>query len=167
MYTHTHTQVRYGMSCEALDEIASGDLHVVPNLFFRQLNAILLFHSWSEYAVHIVPCFVLANYMLFAMWWLRYVGSLKLQVSFAKEPHKRDDILQKRLIILRSLLLIATPCLICDVSMSYVCLVISCMIIVWVQMTRCALLVYLWAYGSKSKQLWVSGYVASVPRLCC
>jgi len=30
------------------------------------------------------------------------VGSLKLQVSFAKEPYKRDDILQKRPIILRS-----------------------------------------------------------------
>ena len=31
--------------------------------------------------------------------WLRLVGSLKLQVSFAKEPHERDYILQKRLII--------------------------------------------------------------------
>ena len=30
-------------------------------------------------------------------------------VSFAKEPYKRDDILQKRLIILRSLLIVATP----------------------------------------------------------
>jgi len=37
------------------------------------------------------------------------VGSLKLQVSFAKEPYKRDDILQKRLMILRSLLIVATP----------------------------------------------------------
>ena len=33
----------------------------------------------------------------------RLAGSLKLQVSFAKEPYKRDDILQKRPIILRSL----------------------------------------------------------------
>jgi len=30
------------------------------------------------------------------MGWLRLVGSFKLQVSFAKEPYKRDDILQKR-----------------------------------------------------------------------
>jgi len=30
------------------------------------------------------------------MGWLRLVGSLKLQVSFAKEPYKRDYILQKR-----------------------------------------------------------------------
>ena len=29
------------------------------------------------------------------MGWLRLVGSFKLQVSFAKEPYKRDDILQK------------------------------------------------------------------------
>jgi len=39
-----------------------------------------------------------------AMGWLRWVGSLKLQVSFAKEPYKRDCILQKRTVILRSLL---------------------------------------------------------------
>ena len=31
--------------------------------------------------------------------WLRLVSPLKLQVSFAKEPYKRDDILQKRPII--------------------------------------------------------------------
>jgi len=43
------------------------------------------------------------------MRWLRLVGSLKLQVSFAKEPYNRDDILQKRPIILRSLLIVATP----------------------------------------------------------
>jgi len=46
-----------------------------------------------------------ANYM----GWLRLVGSLKLQVSLAKEPYKRDDILQKRRSILRSLLIVATP----------------------------------------------------------
>ena len=43
------------------------------------------------------------------MGWLRLVGSLKLQVSFAKEPYKREYILQKRPIILRSLLIVATP----------------------------------------------------------
>ena len=43
------------------------------------------------------------------MGWLRLVGSLKRQVSFAKEPYKRDYILQKRLIILESLLIVATP----------------------------------------------------------
>jgi len=43
------------------------------------------------------------------MGWLRLVGSLKLHVSFAKEPYKRDDILQKTPIILRSLQVVATP----------------------------------------------------------
>jgi len=43
------------------------------------------------------------------MGWLHVVSSIKLQVSFAKEPYERDDILQKRPIILRSLLIVATP----------------------------------------------------------
>jgi len=51
------------------------------------------------------PAFLLEK----PMGWLRLVGSLKWQVSFAKEPYKRDDILQKRPMILRSLLIIATP----------------------------------------------------------
>ena len=37
------------------------------------------------------------------MRWLRLVAFVKLYVSSAKEPYKRDDILQKRLIILRSI----------------------------------------------------------------
>ena len=41
--------------------------------------------------------------------WLRFVGSLKLQVSFAKEPYQRGYILQKRPVILRSLRIVATP----------------------------------------------------------
>ena len=42
------------------------------------------------------------------MRWLRLVGPLKLWVSFATEPYKRDDILQKRPMILRSLLIVTT-----------------------------------------------------------
>ena len=38
-----------------------------------------------------------------AMGWLRLVGSLKLQVTFAKEPYQRDYILQKRPKFLREL----------------------------------------------------------------
>ena len=34
---------------------------------------------------------------------------LKLLVSFAKEPYKRDDILQKSPVILRSVLIVTTP----------------------------------------------------------
>ena len=43
------------------------------------------------------------------MGWLRLVGSFKAKVSNAKEPYKRDDILQKSPIISRSLLIVATP----------------------------------------------------------
>ena len=43
------------------------------------------------------------------MGWLHVAGSSKLQVSFAKEPYKRDDILQKRPMILRRLLIVAIP----------------------------------------------------------
>jgi len=42
------------------------------------------------------------------MGWLRLVGSIKSQVSLAKEPYKRDCILQKKPIILRSLPIVAT-----------------------------------------------------------
>jgi len=45
----------------------------------------------------------------FYMGWLRLVGSFKMLVSFAKEPYQRGYILQKRPIILRSLLIVATP----------------------------------------------------------
>jgi len=41
--------------------------------------------------------------------WL--VGSIKLCVSVAKEPHKIDNILQKRLIIVLILTIVATPCI--------------------------------------------------------
>jgi len=43
------------------------------------------------------------------MGWLWLVGSIKIQVSFAKEPCKRDNILQKKPIILSILLTVATP----------------------------------------------------------
>jgi len=43
------------------------------------------------------------------MGWLRLVGSLNLRVSVAKEPYERDDILQKRPIILSIILTVATP----------------------------------------------------------
>jgi len=45
------------------------------------------------------------------MGWLRLVGSIKLYVSGAKEPCRRDNILQKRPIMLSILLTEDTPCL--------------------------------------------------------
>ena len=46
---------------------------------------------------------------IFGIGWLQLVGSFKSQVSFTKEPYKRDCILQKRPMILRNLLIVATP----------------------------------------------------------
>ena len=43
------------------------------------------------------------------MGWLRLVGFLQLEVSIAKEPYKRDLYSPKRLMISRSLLIVATP----------------------------------------------------------
>ena len=58
---------------------------------------------------HVRMCVHVSYRLATIIAWLRLVGSLKLQASFAKEPYKTDDILQKRPIILRSLLIEATP----------------------------------------------------------
>jgi len=60
-------------------------------------------HMWRDVLMR------LPSLIYTCMGWLWLVGSLKLQVSFAKEPCKGDDILQKRPVVLRSLLVIATP----------------------------------------------------------
>ena len=56
------------------------------------------------------PLYVDGNSMY--MGWLRLVGSLKLQVSFAEYRLFHRDLLQKRPKILRSLLTVATPYLV-------------------------------------------------------
>jgi len=60
-----------------------------------------------------IQSYILSHNRLLSVGWVRLVGSLKLLVSFAKEPYQRDDILQKRPVILRSLLIVATPYQIC------------------------------------------------------
>jgi len=73
----------------------------------------LVWGSFGSQALLMKYCSPLMEHGAFWMeqWiigWLRLEGSLKLEVSFAEEPNKRDDILQKRLIILRSLPIEAT-----------------------------------------------------------
>jgi len=63
------------------------------------------------------------------MGWLQLVGSLKWSVSVAKEPCKRDYILQKRPIIWRSLLIEATPYLVYVYSHMYAHTVHTCNIV--------------------------------------
>jgi len=48
------------------------------------------------------------------MGWLRFVGSLKLQVSFAEDSLFYRALLQKRPIILRKLPIVATPYIVLD-----------------------------------------------------
>jgi len=72
-------------------------------------------HSYTY--IHVWMCTCISYFYftrhLVHMGWLRLVGSLKLQVSFAKDPSKRDDVLQKRPIISRSLLIVATSYDVC------------------------------------------------------
>jgi len=76
---------------------------------------------WPPLARHVSPLWCrwhinsekermfLTHLTLLTIGWLRSVGSIKLLVSFAKEPYKRDHILQKRPMILSILLTVATP----------------------------------------------------------
>ena len=58
---------------------------------------------WITY----IYIYIYINIVESALECLRFVSSLRLLVSFAKEPYKRDYILQKSTIILRSLLIVA------------------------------------------------------------
>jgi len=79
--------------------------HVSCHMYMWRMQKRDMSVAWHIYGLnslaYILPIFI--------MGWLWLIGSIKLYVSFAKEPYKRDDILQKRPIILRSLLTIATP----------------------------------------------------------
>ena len=71
-----------------------------------------LLHLLNTHGVAVGVCVCVCLFLSVcdgAMGWLRLVDTLNLQVSFAKEPYKRDDILQKRTIISRNLLIIAIP----------------------------------------------------------
>jgi len=77
-----------------------------------------LWGSDTHTYTHANTCMYVRIYLHTYLWMYVYtllgrlVGSLKSQVSFVKETYKRDDILQKRPIILRSLLFVATPYLV-------------------------------------------------------
>ena len=66
-------------------------------------------HTHTHIHTHVYTHANISMWPALAIWWRRLVGSFKWYVSFAKEPYKRDYILQKRPIILRSLLIVATP----------------------------------------------------------
>jgi len=83
--------------------------HCIVSVFlYETLYCVYIVLYGTLYCVYcIVRCTVLCLYC--CMGWLRLVGSIKLKVSLVKEPHKRDDILQKRPKNLSILLTVATP----------------------------------------------------------
>ena len=54
---------------------------------------VLYVHTSRTYIVHTSHHIGYFRRKTSGVGWLRLVGSLKLYVSFAKEPYKRDDIL--------------------------------------------------------------------------
>ena len=82
----------------------------------KPLNLIHVPSCWSNWEGE-GWCLIYAQYQhdgtcivyIWDMGWLRLAGSLKWHVSFAKEPYRRDYILQKRPVIYWSLLVVATP----------------------------------------------------------
>ena len=107
-------------------------------------------------------CTCIYTLTLVHMQWLQVVGSLNLQVSFAKEPYERDDILQKRPKILRRLLIIGAPKY--TQIHNYVCLCIR--IHKFVYTNAC---VYLHTYTSiyKSRGRAVCCSVLQCDAVCC
>ena len=79
-------------------------VRICPRIYPIHVNL----YIWYIYIYVCIICVWIYTFYI-VMGWLPLVGSLKLQVSFAKEPYKRDYILQKRPTILRSLLIVAAP----------------------------------------------------------
>jgi len=76
-------------------------LYIFPTYIFEYLSAYVRERARESERATYEP---LSN-----MGWIQLVGSIKSYISFAQEPYKRDDILQKRHIISSILLTVATP----------------------------------------------------------
>jgi len=85
MYTQTHTQCRNIRILLWCGVATISRLLNITGLFCKSPTKKTIFCK-RDLAILEYFC---------GMGWLRLVGSLKLYVSFAKEPHKRDDILQR------------------------------------------------------------------------
>jgi len=90
--TLQHTATR----CDTLHHTATNcNTLEIQRFFCDQKKLTRIFGKWHGVEIDMVL--------------LRLVGSLDLYISFAKAPYKRDDILQKRPIFSKSLLIVATP----------------------------------------------------------
>jgi len=85
--------------------------YVIAQIWIRRCtHTDTSFHKYEYASTQIwIPDSTNENDAQTCMGWLRLVGSLQWQASFAKEPYKRDYILQKRPVNLRSILIVATP----------------------------------------------------------
>ena len=97
-HTPTHSHTHAVLSSTSLECASKDTLKHTP--FLLNMVECVLEHILKVFYSTSPEC---------AMGWLRLVRSIKLQVSFAKEPYKRDYILQKRPTILLILLIVATP----------------------------------------------------------
>ena len=116
------------------------NIHICLYTSLRQLHFPLrrCANYTCTYRMHItyrMPMdYVTYEYIYVCMGWLRLVGSLKLYVSFAKYSLFYRALLQKRPVILRSLLIVATPYLFTEIVflrqlrfyISYIIVYVSC-----------------------------------------
>jgi len=82
--------------------------HVTYQWIMSRINESRHIHPWHR-TMH-TPCYDLWHRPMSHMGWLRLVDSLKLYVSFAECSLFHRTLLQKRPVIWRSLLIVATPC---------------------------------------------------------
>jgi len=91
---------------------------IYPHTYFAPISRLLtitgLFCRISSllqgsFAKEIYNCILIHILHIMCMEWLRLVGSFKLQVSFAEYRLFYRALLQKKPIMLRSLLIVATP----------------------------------------------------------
>jgi len=94
VYMYTGTSIHNICMCTCIKTDICTDICV----YFRFY--LYIKSSWKRMLNHVANA---------DMGWLRQVGSIKLLISFAKEPYKRDYILHKRPTILSILLTKATP----------------------------------------------------------
>jgi len=88
------------------------NLHIFANLYLgTKISTLKCKYAciWRMHAYSVSTCVIYTWYGVLCL-----VGSIKLYVSFAKEPYKRDNILQKRPVILSILLTEATPYFLVD-----------------------------------------------------
>ena len=113
-YVMSEERINSNTSCHKNERINSNTrmLSIVHSLTpHPDVAHIYKRHAHGEHCMHtknILSC-ARSFSSRYDMGWLRLVGSLELWVSFAKDFYKRDYILQKRPIILRSLQIIANP----------------------------------------------------------